>query len=82
LEKKFNVQVAAFADREKPDLHLDIMSQLRQRGYEPLLKQIRDLDGTDWRYVWLGIYVTKSEAEEVRDNFIRNEGKDEFITTL
>jgi outer membrane protein, multidrug efflux system len=80
FEKRFNVQVAAFADQQHPELHINLMNQLRKRGYEPLLREMRTVDGTDWRYVWLGSYVTKSEAMTVRDNFKRKEGKDAFIT--
>ncbi|MBF0383754.1 MAG: TolC family protein [Magnetococcales bacterium] len=81
-KKRFNVQVAAFINNKDQYLHINVMKQLRKRGYEPMLKQTRAKDGTAWRLIWLGSYDTRSEAEAVRDKFINKEGKDAFISTV
>ncbi len=81
-QKRFGVQVGAFADKERPDIYKAVINQLQNRGYSPFVREVQGEDGTDWRLVWLGSYATKSEALTVRDQFKKNEGMDAFIATV
>jgi cell division septation protein DedD len=72
----YAIQVGAFLKEEHAG-HL--MSQLRQKGYDPYVVTKRDAKNRLWRIVCIGQFEGKDRAQAMQSAFKAQENRDAYV---
>jgi cell division septation protein DedD len=76
---RYAVQVAEYTSQWQTD---NLVSELKEKGYNPYVKLTTGVDGSLWRFVWIGRFWSGQEAQAVSDAYKINEKKPAFLTNI